>query len=197
MSSVLEYFEGQAIDYQIRSRKGLWAFLRNKEKAAVLDALNPFQGMSCLELGCGSGYYTSFLKKLNPSRLVAVDFSQRMLSSLNNELVWRVCADIEDFSFKVSFDRIVCAGALEFLPDLAAFLRCSGSTLSRDGHLILLLPKKGFSGWFYKLFHKSHGFEIRLFDQKELKDTLGKNGLKIDLLREPTPMTYVLRASHA
>ena len=197
MSIIQTYFDGQAGNYQSRSRKGFWGLLRQKEMVAVLKALQPFSGMTCLELGCGSGYYTSMLARTKPSRLIAVDLSHKMLSSLNIPRVLKVRADIQNFQVKIPFQRIVCAGALEFLSDPASFFCNLRHALAPEGYLILLAPKKSLTGRIYQLFHWSHGIQIRLFDKSDLTNVIEKSGLCLDFIICPTPMTYVLKVSHA
>ena len=168
MSVIQRYFDDQADNYQSRSKTSFWSILRHREESAVLMALRSFPGMTCLELGCGSGYYTFVLMRLEPSRLMAVDFSYKMLSCLKIPGVLRVRADIQKFSVKTPFDRVLCAGALEFLPDPDAFFYNVKNILSPNGLLILLLPRKSLAGRIYQTFHRSHGVKIRLFDKVEL-----------------------------
>tara|TARA_B100000686_G_scaffold345669_1_gene430691 strand:- start:4064 stop:4657 length:594 start_codon:yes stop_codon:yes gene_type:complete len=197
MSIIQTYFDGQANNYQLRSGKGFWGLLRRRELAAVLKALQPFSGMTCLELGCGSGYYTSIMARSKPSRLIAVDLSHKMLCSLNIPGVLKVRADIQSFQVKTPFQRILCAGALEFLPDPVSFFCNVRHALSCQGFVILLVPKKSLTGRIYQLFHRSHGVQIRLFDMSDLTNMIEKSGLSLDFIVCPTAMTYVLRVSHA
>lgn len=197
MPSIKQYFDSQANDYLFKSSLGIWSILRNKEKVAIQNAFEPFSGMACLELGSGSGYYTPLLASFSPSRLVAVDISHAMLSNLRISQVIKIQADIQNISFQVTFDRVLCAGAIEFLPNPESFFINIKQLLSKDGKLILLLPTKGIMGQIYKWFHRSHQIKITLFDQTMLKTTLEKHKLKIDLLEKPTPMTYVLRVLNA
>ena len=196
MSSVQKYFNALAWNYSARSQRGLWAYLRKKEKQTVLKATRPFSGMNCLELGCGSGYYTSALAKYSPLKMVAVDFSFPMIANVNQTDSLRVCGDICNIAFRSRFDRIVCAGALEFLPNLEKFLSNTKTLLAEKGLLVLLLPRKGIWGFFYKIFHRSHGVNVRLYDFSELESILESQGWKLDSLESPIPMTSVLKVTH-
>jgi ubiquinone/menaquinone biosynthesis C-methylase UbiE len=196
MSSVKKYFNEVAGDYNDKSDKGLWAFLRKLESIAVMKAMAPFPGMTCVELGCGAGFYTRRLAALNPSLLVAVDISENMLRELDDPRIKRVRADIENINFNVSFDRILCAGAIEFLPYIKSFLSNLKKLLSASGKAVLLLPKSGVLGRFYKAFHRSHSIEVSLYEIKTLKILLDANHLKIEKQYSPTPMTRVLVISH-
>lgn len=192
MSSVKSYFDLEAENYQAKSSRGLWARFRECELKAVMHALKPFSGMSCLELGCGSGYYTAQIASHFPSPFVAVDFSDKMLRHLDVPEVIRVCGDIRNVSFRKRFDRILCAGALEFIPDIHSFLSHTADLINENGRMVLLLPKKGIAGRFYQLFHKSHGVDIRLYQKNELEQLLKKFHWTIQAFLIPTPITYVL-----
>jgi ubiquinone/menaquinone biosynthesis C-methylase UbiE len=196
MSSVTKYFNKVAGNYNSNSRKGVWALLRRLESVAVMKAMDPFQGMTCIELGCGAGFYTKRLATHNPSILIAVDMSENMLVELNDSRVKCVRADIENIKFKMVFDRVLCAGAIEFLSDIKKFLSNLKALLSHSGKAVLLIPKKGLVGKFYKAFHRSHSVQVSIYGIGELKKLLSANHLKIEKLYSPTPMTYVLVVTH-
>ena len=192
MSQVKRYFNAVAENYNDKSSKGIWELLRNLESTAVIKAMNSIQGKKCLELGCGAGFYTKILAKGNPSLLVAVDISENMLNELNIPGVKRIRADIENIKFKVKFDRVFCAGAIEFLPDIKIFISNLKSILSVSGKAVLLLPKKGLFGWIYRVFHRSHSIQVAIYSCEEIKSILVSNNLKIESQYSPTPMTRVL-----
>ena len=98
MSPTKTYFDNLALEYSAKSHRGFWAYLRKKEKKAVMKAIEPFQRMSLIELGCGSGYYTSLLTEYNPTTLVAVDYSYPMISNVRIKNALRICGDIQNLS---------------------------------------------------------------------------------------------------
>jgi cyclopropane fatty-acyl-phospholipid synthase-like methyltransferase len=196
MSSFENYFDDQAGKYLESSDKGFWAFLRKKEKEAVLHSLEPFAGMRCIDLGCGAGYYTQLLLSYSPSVIVGVDRSFTMLNHLKDKDILRAQADIQTVAFQKSFDRVLCAGALEFLINIEPFLENAKAFLAKDGLMTILLPKRGIWGFFYKFFHWSHSVPIQLFSYRELENKLNKCGFKLQDITCPTPMTYVLKIVH-
>ncbi|MBT3921248.1 MAG: class I SAM-dependent methyltransferase [Nitrospina sp.] len=196
MSLIIKYFNEVAGKYNDKSRKGVWAFLRRLEATAVLKAMTAFEGMTCIELGCGAGYYTHRLASFNPSLLVAVDIAENMLEQLNDSRIKRVRADIEEIKFAAAFDRVLCAGAIEFLSDINKFFSNLKKLLSHSGKAVLLVPRKGVLGSFYKAFHRAHSVQVSLYGIDELKVRLDANHLKIDALLRPTPMSYVLIITH-
>ena len=196
MSSYENYFNEQAGQYLENSDKGLWAFLRRKEKEALIQALEPFKGMKCIDLGCGAGYYTHLLLGYSPSLIVGVDRSISMLYHLKHEKILTAQADIQNVAFRKPFDRVLCAGALEFLDELDPFLSNIKSILASDGVMAILLPKRGIGGFIYKLFHWSHSVPIQLFSYRKLVKKLDMWGFKLEQITSPTPMTFVLKIVH-
>ena len=196
MSSVKNYFNKVADRYNDNSSKGIWAIFRKLESEAVKDLLDPFQKMTCVELGCGSGFYTKYLASFNPTFLVAVDLSENMLKEINILRVKRVRGDIQNIKFNIKFDRILCAGAIEFLADVNAFFANLKTLLSPTGQAILLMPRKGIFGTIYKVFHRSHVVKVSLYDIDQLEDILNTNHLRIEKIIIPTPMANVLAIVH-
>ncbi len=196
MSSYENYFDDQAGKYLKSSEKGFWFFLRKKEKEAVLKALEPFKGMRCIDLGCGAGYYTHLLLRHSPALMVGVDRSFTMLKQLNHKSILIAQADIQTVAFRKPFDRVLCAGALEFLDSIDPFLENAKKLLAPDGLMTILLPRRGIWGFFYKLFHWSHSVSIQLFAYRKLENKLKKWGFKLEEITSPTPMTYVLKIAH-
>ncbi len=196
MSYYVNYFDCQARGYLERSEKGFWAYLRKKEKIAVLNALEPFKGMSCIDLGCGPGYYAKLLLKYSPALILGVDRSLNMLKQLEETSIIKVQADIQVVAFKQPFDRVICAGALEFLESIDFFLKNAKTILAQDGLMIILLPKRGVLGFFYKFFHSLHSVSVKLYSYRKIIKKLNKYGYQVKEITCPTPMTYVLKVVH-
>jgi len=53
-----DYFSGRASDYQARSTRFPWAWIRARELTAVRSLLGNVAGLDVLELGAGAGFYT-------------------------------------------------------------------------------------------------------------------------------------------
>tara|TARA_Y100001960_G_C14645021_1_gene812879 strand:+ start:562 stop:1155 length:594 start_codon:yes stop_codon:yes gene_type:complete len=196
MLSYESYFNQQAEKYLELSDKGFWAFMRKKEREAVIKSLEPFERMKCLDLGCGAGYYTKILLEFSPSLVVGVDRSFNMLNQINQKNIIRVQADIQTVAFSKPFDRVLCAGALEFLEGVGPFLKNVKFFLAKDGLMTILLPKIGVLGFIYKIFHWSHSVRVNLFSHRNLENKLNFYGFKLKEVTCPTPMTYLLKIVH-
>ncbi len=186
---VRRYFNGQAADYSGRSGTGLWRWMRDRETAAVLDLLQPQPAERILDAGSGSGHYTSRLIEAGAA-VTALDFSPSMLSALRHAFrLDTIEGDLATTALKPIFDKVLCAGALEFVPNPAAAVANLATALRPDGPgiLVLLLPRRSFGGRLYRLFHRQHGFAVNLFTAGDLTAlTRGAKGFGIDRVRGVT-----------
>src|SRR6266481_1015875 len=82
MSPVGEYFASQAADYQKKSMRFPWAWLRAREARAVRSLLGEIADLDVLELGAGAGFYTRELIGRGARGVWAVDLSAAMLAGL-------------------------------------------------------------------------------------------------------------------
>lgn len=177
-TEVLKYFNKQAHEYQNKSESLLWNGLRNKELNACFELLEPSPQESILDAGCGAGFYTRELinKKVD---VIAVDLCEDMLNQLKNigakELIK---GDITKIEFPNKFDKILCAGALEFCDNPYDAISNLSKSLKQSGRIVLLLPRKSFLSGFYYLFHKSHNINVHLFQLNDLIKYCDSIGLK-------------------
>ncbi|MCB0218528.1 MAG: hypothetical protein KDH09_02435, partial [Chrysiogenetes bacterium] len=72
MTSVESHFEAAAASYGERSASGLWARVRSRERAAVLELLAPRAGEGVIDAACGAGYYALALQERG-CRVTGVD----------------------------------------------------------------------------------------------------------------------------
>lgn len=164
MSEVKSYFDGVASGYQSASRGGVWSFVRDQERRALVKMLGPIAGRDVLELGCGAGYYTRLLLAEGARHVHAVDFSERMLAELPKHNVTPIHGDAATVDPRRTFDLMVSAGMLEFVPDAAAVLRNAARYAEPGAVLAILFPTNGLLGRAYRQFHRRNGMSIRLFD---------------------------------
>lgn len=167
---VRDYFEAQARVYAGRSERGLWRMIRQREMQAVLELLQPKAGEAILDAGCGAGHYTAALAAAG-ARLTALDISSAMLETVRARLgVETIQGDLAAAPLAPRFDKILCAGALEFVPDPPAALANLAKALRPDGPrvLVVLLPAASLAARLYRLYHCSHGFRVHLFGAREV-----------------------------
>lgn len=180
---VNEYFGGVSGEYNEKSERGLWRRVREAEYAAVLREIGPVEGLCVFEAGCGGGWYSRRIAQLGPRLLVVSDALFPMARAARSGGMKAVVADIAGLPVKPVFDRIVCAGTLEFVPEPARFLAESARSLKSGGMLVILAPSTNVLAHLYRLWHKRHGFVINLFSSETIRDMAESCGLKVESVR--------------
>lgn len=115
--------------------------------------------------------------------LVVSDALFPMAQASRSGGVKAVVADVSSLPVKPVFDRIVCAGTLEFVPEPARFLAESARALKPGGRLVILAPSTNVLAHLYRLWHKRHGFVINLFSAETIMEMAESCGLKVTSIR--------------
>jgi SAM-dependent methyltransferase len=155
--------------------------------------LGPVAGRDVLELGCGAGYYTRLLLAEGARHVHAVDFSAPMLSELPKENVTAMHGDAALVDPGRMFDLLLSAGMLEFVPDAEAVLSNAARLAAHGARFALLVPTNSLLGRGYRRFHKGHGFEIRLFDETQLRAIAAGSGWSFDRMCRAGPYSAAVR----
>lgn len=141
-----------------------------------------------LEVGCGTGTFTSTLSKYG--EVTAIDIDQNLLQRVGDSKNLKVAAgygDIEKgkYFFKnKSFDTIVCINVLEHIKDDEAALQNMYNLLKTNGKLILLVPVYNFLyGEIDRAINHFRRYDpAKLRKQLEQKGFLIKNSRKLNFL---------------
>ena len=125
--------------------------------------LGPYveEGMTVLDQGCGTGYFTIYLSQMvgKTGRVVASDLQEGMLKKLNDkiqgtELEQRItlhkCKDSK-IGISEHFDFVLACYVIHEMPDQEEFFREIRSILKPDGKILIVEPpfrvsKKEFEG---------------------------------------------------
>ena len=109
--------------------------LMRAEETAMLECWPDVAGKRVLDLACGTGRYTRLLMEGNPSRLVAADFCEPMLSQVSAQ--HRVLADMRFLPFDSgAFDVLICGLAIGHAADVDAWMVEIGRVLAPNGILL-------------------------------------------------------------
>lgn len=190
-SAVRSYFERQAAGYGRASERGLWAAQRRREAEAVKQLADVSAGESLLDLGCGAGYYATRFFEMGCDPVVAVDESARMLGQIQKAGIATVNDDVATVRLKRTFDRIVAAGVLEFVPSPPMVLSNIRRHMGAGGRAILLVPPDTVAGRLYRGFHRLHGLNIRLFRRHDLEVLAAAAQLRITASRRASAYSDV------
>src|SRR5437870_2253709 len=120
--AVDKYFSEQASEYQAKSMRWPWSWLRAREANAIWSLLGDVRGRDVLELGVGAGFYTRALIERGSRRVWAVDISQAMLDTLPAGPLVPVLGAGDIVCLNRRFSALISAGMLEFTDDPVSVL---------------------------------------------------------------------------
>src|SRR3989344_3293223 len=158
--TVQDYFGKTASTYDSKRNKGFLGWLRNNERKALLSFLNFQKNDSVLDAGCGEGYY-ALLAKHHGAKPFGLDLSQEMIARLKARGVPGKVSDIEHFTLPKQFDKIVCAGVLEFTHNPGAALKTLAKHLKPNGKLVILYSRPSLGTLVYVTLHRLHGLRLK------------------------------------
>ena len=111
---MFSYFQSKAKNYNSNSTSFPWSIIRKFESKIVLDFIGKVRGIEVLDVGSGSGFYSTLILKNKAKKLYAVDNSKEMLKNIENHKIIKINSNAESFKIKKKFKKIICAGLLEF-----------------------------------------------------------------------------------
>ena len=182
-----QYFRSRAASYRDDSERGLWRWLRDREAKAVLTLSGSPVRLSVLDLGCGAGYYARLMARQGAAAVIAVDACREMIDQVGDAAAETLTGDVATIRLQRRFDLVLLAGVLEFVDDPAAALITAREHLASGGRVILLLPPSTLAGQLYRLFHRSHGVAIGLFDRRRLQSLAATARLRLVAARSIHP----------
>lgn len=180
VQAVREYFDRQAGAYRARLEGGIWRLVRAAESRAVLRACGGVAKATVLDAGCGTGFYSDAMRRAGAREVFGVDFSDAMIAAYRAAGFEGCVGDLATLDLARSFDLVLCAGALEFVPDPAAVVARLAAHLGPRGRLVLLVPRRSALGGLYVRFHRGHGVAARLFSGAGLDSLAAGAGLQRD-----------------
>lgn len=167
--------------------------MRDQEQNALMGMLGSVTGRDVLELGCGAGFYTRQLLTAGVSHIWAVDLSEKMLRELPQQGVTQIQGDAAAVDAGRTFDLIVSAGMLEFVPDPLAVLRNAARHAEPGAIFAILHPTRGLMGQAYRQFHRRNGLEIRLFDADMIGSMSAEAGWSLAASAKAGPYSRAVR----
>ena len=189
----LGYYSRIADGYHRRVARGPLSPLRRRERTTVLELARLVPGLSLADVGCGSGYYALEAKR-HGLRVCAIDAVPEMLAQLEGQVDEVLLGDLESLPAWRAFDRVICAGVLDFVADAEqAFANLCG-LVAPGGWLVVLAPSAGPGGWLYRAEKALFGLRVNLFDPRGLKQRVRQHGLRPAEVRRPLPGNLALSA---
>lgn len=192
MTPVVDHFGRHAASYDARSARWPWASVRSRERSAVVAALGDVRGLRALDLGCGAGFYTRCLLALGAQHVHSVDLAAPMVRELPSVGVTATVADAASVTLSERFERIVCAGMIEFVSDPGEILRNARAHATRDARLVVLGPTPRWPGALYERYHANHAIAVNRAFSRAYRGMAADTGWRVSSVREVFPLALVV-----
>ena len=132
--SVIEFFDRCAPNWDAEMIKNDTVINR------ILDNAEVGEGMSVLDVACGTGVMFDYYLSRGVSQVVGIDISPEMAKIAaakyaGDPRVQVICGDVEEYSFEHKFDRIVVYNAFPHFPHPKRLIKILSQLLNEDGRL--------------------------------------------------------------
>jgi 2-polyprenyl-3-methyl-5-hydroxy-6-metoxy-1,4-benzoquinol methylase len=192
----LTYYSRIANGYHRRVARGPLSPLRHRERSTVLELARLVPGLSLADVGCGSGYYALEAKRRG-LRVCAIDAVPEMIAQLDGHVDEVRLGDLESLPPWNAFDRVICAGVLDFVANVEQAFANLCALVAPGGWLVVLAPCAGPGGWLYRAEKALFGLRVNLFEPGWLQQHARECGLRPAELRRPLPFNVALSAKRA
>jgi uncharacterized membrane protein YbhN (UPF0104 family)/2-polyprenyl-3-methyl-5-hydroxy-6-metoxy-1,4-benzoquinol methylase len=190
----LSHYERSSGHYESTVKRGPLRFMRDRERASVLHLLGPLHaGETFLDVGCGGGFYA--LEAKRASMLVcAVDAASGMIERLAPQVDEALVRDVETLHLGGrTFDRVVCAGVMDFVENPDAAMVNLMRHVAPGGVLVILAPRTGVQGCYYRLEKFAVGLRVNLFTSKWFSTIAAHHHFHVASVELPLPHNLVVR----
>ncbi|MEM6691486.1 MAG: class I SAM-dependent methyltransferase [Planctomycetota bacterium] len=186
------YFEGGDSGYDSYEAQSKSLRMTFRRLLRTLDQRR-VRGQSCLDVGCGYGY---FLQEASPyfAERVGTDYSSGALEKASAYATEVLHGGLEQIEGDRTFDLITALHVIEHVYDPRAFVGKMYDHLKPGGTLLLAAPHMG-SFWRFVLGHKWPSFKypehVSYFGKATMKRLIGTTG-GVDIKSFPYPHAFPL-----
>lgn len=170
---IINYFSKISSIYDKKSNSFPWKYIRYHESKIFKKMIFKKKYYRGLDLGSGSGFYTTILKKYC-KKLIAVDYTLNMLKNIKDDKIIKINGDANKIRLNQKFDVIICLGIFEFNKNYKKIYQTVKVHSKKQTNIILMMPYKNLFSSFYYLFHRFHGVSLNILTKKKLTNDLKK-----------------------
>lgn len=164
----------------------------------TLEACQPIEGKSVLDVGCGTGRFCFPLVEMGAGKAVGVDFADAMIDEANEMAAEKKladhchfeCADIMEFQADEPFDYVIAVGLFDYVKD-ARHLMQKLRTLTK-GKAVMTFPRA--DTWrapLRKLRLTLLGCPVFFYTEKRIRDHLMIAGFTVRNLLKVGKLYFV------
>ena len=149
-------------NYNWFRQSGPFSYILKKEMNSVKLILDSIEYKSILDVGCGTGIYTSIIPK--DKFYMGIDPDIEMYQFCLSKKIKCYNASIENFIAEDKFDVVLFSGSFEFIENKFSAINKCGKILNKNGKIIIITPRRCMIGYIYAIFHNIIGNNVELYD---------------------------------
>lgn len=191
-----QHYDRVAKKYSGMISSGVGGRLKNLEKTCLMQLLSPKSSDTILDAGCGSGFYANLIEK-SGAQMLCIDISPVMVEVAKESGLDAEVHDIQSLNLNRKFDKILCAGPIEFCDRPLEALRNLRRHLTNEGYIVLSVLNVSIMGIIYWVYHFSHGLKITLYSLERIEELLNQARFTIETIERPTSFLFAIKARPA
>ena len=162
MITLQKYFNSVAKNYTKSNNFLPLRIIKNHEYNIFTKFISKKKFGNSIELGCGSGFYTNFIRKITKNKFYVIDISKKMLDQIKDNSIIKINKKLENCKITCKFDLVVMAGVIEFMIKYEKLFAKINLITKKNTVLLILLPKHNFFNYFYYLYYFVKNIKIKL-----------------------------------
>lgn len=149
-------------NYNWFRQSGPFSYILKKEMNSVKLILDSIEYKSILDVGCGTGIYTSIIPK--DKFYMGIDPDIEMYQFCLSKKIKCCNTSIENFIAEDKFDVVLFSGSFEFIENKFNAINKCAKILNKNGKIIIITPRRCMIGYIYAIFHNIIGNNVELYD---------------------------------
>jgi SAM-dependent methyltransferase/uncharacterized membrane protein YbhN (UPF0104 family) len=192
----IAHYSRHGCGYQTAVDGGPLRVLRMLERRAVLQLARIRAGEHVADVGCGDGWFALEAKRRG-AHVVAIDASPEMVAAVAARVDEVRTGDLEQLDLDGQYDCVLAIGVLDFVSEPREAMATLARLVGPGGRLVVLVPRTGLGGLYYRLEKRLSGFDTNLYTVRWLRERGRELGLDLVAARAPLPTNLAVRFDRA